>query len=168
MTIEPTPELAYSTDEENFSKDFSDVLDELRDASEGVELIGQTYWVGEKVQHPASFYFKRSAERIVETAAELAYDENEHAEDFTTDVKPEAMAELQAFIDAWADKHVKVNFWTVKNVRQMQITAEDLACITPPSPEDKALHEKQQARAAAIARAKAAGLSEADIKLLSK
>lgn len=127
MTTENTPELAYSTDEENFSKDFSDVLDELRDASEGVELIGQTYWVGEKVQHPASHYFKRAAERVVETAAELAYDENEHAEDFTTDATPEAMAELQALIDAWADKHVKVNFWTVKNVRQMQITAEDLA-----------------------------------------
>ncbi len=124
---EPAPELAYSTDEENFSKDFCDVLDELRNDHADADLIGMTYWVGEKVQHPASFYFKRSAQRVVEIAAELAYDENEHAEDFTTDVTKEATDELQAFIDAWADKHVKVNFWTAVNVRPMQVTAEDLA-----------------------------------------
>ena len=127
MTTEHTPELAYSTDEENFSKDFCDVLDELRNDFEDAELIGKPYWVGEKVQHPASHYFRRSAERIVEIAAELAYDENEHAEDFTTDATKEAIAEMQTFIDAWADKHVKVNFWTVVNVRQMHVTAEDLA-----------------------------------------
>jgi hypothetical protein len=127
MTTEQPRELAYSTDEENFSKDFCDVLDELRNDHEDAELIGKTYWVGEKVEHPASHYFKRSAERMVETAAELAYDENEHAEDFTSDVTKEAMAELQTFIDAWADKYVRVNFWTVVNVRQMQVAAEDLA-----------------------------------------
>lgn len=127
MTTEHTPELAYSTDEENFSKDFCDVLDELRNDYEDAELIGKTYWVGEKVERPASHYFKRSAERAVEIAAELAYDENEHAEDFGSDATKEAIAELQTFIDAWADKHVKVNFWTVVNVRPMQVTAEDLA-----------------------------------------
>lgn len=127
MTTEQTPELAYSTDEENFSKDFSDVLDELHSNGEGLDLVGMTYWVGEKVQHPASFYFKRAAERTIETAHELAYDENENAEDFTRDVPQEAIAELQALIDAWADKHVKVSFWTVKNVRAMKLTAEDLA-----------------------------------------
>lgn len=124
---QPAPELAYSTDEENFSKDFCDVLDELRNDHADADLIGMTYWVGEKVQHPASHYFSRSAERIVETAAELAYDENEHAEDFTRDTPKEAIAELQALIEAWADKHVTVNFWTVKNVRAMKLTAEDLA-----------------------------------------
>ncbi len=127
MTTEQAPELAYSTDEENFSKDFSDVLDELSNDHDQPDLIGMTYWVGEKVQRPASHYFSRAAERMVETAHELAYDENEHAEDFTRDVPREAIAELQALIDAWADKHVKVNFWTVKNVRAMKITAEDLA-----------------------------------------
>lgn len=124
---QPAPELAYSTDEENFSKEFCDVLDELRNDHADADLIGMTYWVGEKVQHPASHYFSRSAERIVETAAELAYDENEHAEDFTRDTPKEAIAELQALIEAWADKHVTVNFWTVKNVRAMKLTAEDLA-----------------------------------------
>lgn len=126
-TDKMAPELAYSTDEENFNKDFCDVLDELRSDYGDDELIGKPYWVGEKLERPASHYFKHSAVSVVEAAAELAYDETEHAEDFTTDVTKEAMAELQALIDAWADKHVKVNFWMVVNVRQMHVTAEDLA-----------------------------------------
>lgn len=123
---QPAAELAYSTDEENYSDDFSDVLDELRNDHADADLVGMTYWVGEKVRHQASYFFKRAAEYAIETAADRAWEENERGEDFGSDVPKEAVAELQAFIDAWADKHVKVNFWTVKNVRAMKLTAEDL------------------------------------------
>jgi hypothetical protein len=120
------PELVYSHDEEDYSHDLDTVLDRLRSDYEEAELVGKPYWVGEKVQEAASFFFRGAAQHVIDRAADIAYDSNEHAEDFCSDVKKEARAELQALIEAWADKHVGVNFWTVKNVRKLEVTAEDI------------------------------------------
>lgn len=125
--VEPSPELAYSTDEESYSLDFCSMLDSLRCDYDDAELVGKPYWVGDKHQHPASHFFNGSAERLIEHAQSFAWDNfGEYTDDFLDDVKPEAVAELQALIEAWADKHVNVNFWTVVNVRKLAVTEEDL------------------------------------------
>ena len=87
-----------------------------------------TYWVGEKRQRPASWYFSYNVGLLLDQARDQAWqDADEITEDFCNDVTDEAKAELDAAIKAWADKHVNVNFWTVHNIRTATITPEDLA-----------------------------------------
>jgi hypothetical protein len=120
------PELIYSTDQENFNLDsVGEVLDSLN--IDGEALVGQSYWVGEKHQHPASYYFSDAAEHLLEQAQCQADDDaGEHAESFTKGVIDIARKELDDFVQAWADKHLSVDFWTVRNVREIKLTEEDL------------------------------------------
>ena len=123
------PELVYSTNGEDWHLgDFSELIDELHSNGEGLDLAGMTYWVGEKRQRPASWYFRHNVELLLDQARDQAWeDADEITEDFCDDVTDEAKAELDAAIKAWADKHVNVNFWTVHNIRTATITPEDLA-----------------------------------------
>lgn len=60
---------------------------------------------------PPASRFIHDADYIIEAMGERAYDEcGECAEEFP-DVTDEAKAELNAFLDAWADKHCEVRFW---------------------------------------------------------
>lgn len=125
LTMVTGPDIVYSTDEEDFSiESVGDLIDHL--GSDGVDLVGQIYWSGERVKKPASTYFAGCAMSLLDGARDLAYQESEHAEDFCDYVTPEARAELDAMIKAWADKHVEVDFWTVTNVKEHRLTAEDL------------------------------------------
>ncbi len=124
----PAPELVYSADGEHYAfGGLGELLDELVGDFSSAELLGQQYFVGEEVRYTAGQFFTGAADCLIDRARDAAFDEaDEWAGDFAANVPKEAMDELDALVKAWADKHIPCTFATVKNVRQMAITAEDL------------------------------------------
>lgn len=123
------PELVYSTTgEDYYFSSLGEVLDELAGDFSSAELLGQQYYVGEKVRYTPSFFFRSAAERLIDEARDRAFDvADEWSDEFAANVPKEAKDELDALVQAWADKHLECRFFTVKNPRQLTITAEDLA-----------------------------------------
>lgn len=80
--------------------------------AEGRKLYpGQDFWIcsGTKCE-PARFM--PDADWIVEDASNRAAEEvGEVAEDWPPSAPKEAMAELDAFLEAWAEKHMPCEFW---------------------------------------------------------
>ncbi len=122
--------VTYSADGEDFR---FQGLGELIDHLEGDEELvpGRVVYVGDAVQSPASSFF--DIDRLEEDMAERAYDEaGEHADVFPNFSK-EQSAELSALICAWLDQNTQVHFWSVTNVREYALTADDLG-NTPATP----------------------------------
>ena len=68
---------------------------------------------------------------LCDIIADRAYDiGGDYAED-CADVSPDAKAELNSLLEGWIKKHCNLNFWEVVNVRQYEITAEDLNLPEP-------------------------------------
>jgi hypothetical protein len=116
----------YSRDEENYFDDWSEVLAMLDD--DGYLEAGAVIYEGEKVQRPASFFgpgarwlIEHMEEQAAEEAGEFAGDWPLH--EFTKDKQ----AELEKLINDWLDANVPVHFWTVKNVRKVELTEADIA-----------------------------------------
>lgn len=113
--------LCYSTDGEGFRyDDLSEVLSALDD--EGNLIEGATFHEGEAISKPASYYF--SIDALLENMAAAADDEGgEHADGFP-DLDASKIAELEAHIKAWLNANVTVNFWTVRNTREVAVTQQ--------------------------------------------
>lgn len=114
----------YSRNGEEFNHtELSDLLEEM--AGDGDLNEGAEYWEAEARHMEAADFF--DAETVIENAAERAYEEGgDYAEDFG-DVSKEAVAELDALLTAWANKHCSVNFYTVHAPKKMAVTAEQAA-----------------------------------------
>lgn len=79
-----------------------------------VEFVSLPFYV-QRGTKPAASSFTPSAESIIEGMSDAAGDEcGEAAEEFP-DVAQKAGDELDAFLDAWADKHCEVRFWIADN-----------------------------------------------------
>lgn len=116
----------YSRDEESFYDDWSEVLSMLDD--DGALEPGAVIYEGEKVQRTASF-FAPGAQWIAEHMGEQAGEESgEFAGDWPLHEFPkEKQAELEKLMADWIDANVPVHFWTVKNVRKVELTEADIA-----------------------------------------
>lgn len=117
-------EIAYSTDEENYC---FDTVDEALDSMDDPQP-GDVIYAGDVVQRPASHYW-RGLQSMLEQMGEAAWDEaDEHADDWPSrGITKEGGVALEAGIKALIDQHVKVNFYTVTNVRRIEVTAEMIA-----------------------------------------
>jgi hypothetical protein len=110
----------WSRDEENFNylslSDLLDTYDELKP--------GDVVFVGDA--KPPRLRHLCDADDVCDMIADRAYDiGGDYAKD-CADVSPGAKAELNALLEGWIKKHCNLNFWEVVNVRQHEITADDL------------------------------------------
>lgn len=113
-------ELCWSDNGEDYS---FQTLGDLLDCHD--HEVGDVVYVGESHRPAASEFV--STDDVIDAVRDRASEEHGHwAEDFA-DVSAEAEQELQALLEAWAEKHLCVTFWHVKNTRKHTITAEDLA-----------------------------------------
>lgn len=126
LTDPRTGDFVWSTNEEDFrSEDFGGVLDEL--GRDGDLEAGRTIYYGTRINKPAS-YFMPGADFILDQAGDAAYDfGGEWAEDFGCDVTKEAKQELETFLAEWANKHLRVDFYQLEDVKPYTLTAEDVA-----------------------------------------
>ena len=120
------PEYCYSTNEEFFNYDsVGDAIDELRGKLDESELIGASYWRGEKKELTHAECIDVGS--FLEQCDERAYEEiGEIYDNCFTDVGDDAKNELSDLILAWAKKHVNIRYWKVGNVQECKVTAEDL------------------------------------------
>lgn len=110
----------WSADEELFN---ADSFGELLDMNDHLE-VGNIVWCGTKVRPGTKELC--DADDIIDMIGNRASDiGGEWADDYP-DVSKEASSELDEFLAAWITKHCPPAFWTVKNVTQRIITAEDL------------------------------------------
>jgi hypothetical protein len=115
----------WSRDEENFSYES---LGELLDSHDDLE-IGDVVYVGRRiVPDPGDW---TDAEEVLEQLACRAVDDcGEFADDYP-EASKEAKAELNALLATWARKHCIPTFYMIKDVREYEITAEDLVEAGP-------------------------------------
>lgn len=121
---ETSPALAERTVWSSNNEDFTcDELAELLDMNDDL-AIGDVVFIGEVA--PIQTKHLCDADDVIEMIGERAYDEvGEYADDYP-DVTPEARAELDALLAGWIEKHAKPTFYSVVNVREHVITAEDM------------------------------------------
>lgn len=125
----------YSADEENFSFDSAEEAVESMDDPQPGDLI----YEGEVVQRKAGHYLPR-IDSLLEQMGERAWDDvGEHApEDWPGAELNDAKAkELEQLLRDWMDANVPVRFWSVANVKQIELTAEMIAAargesVSPP------------------------------------
>lgn len=71
---------------------------------------------------PSDYFGKWGVEDILENMNCRATDDaGEHAEDFAMNVPAEAKAELQALIEAWADKNLSCDFYRVDSIEKIVV-----------------------------------------------
>lgn len=124
MLTPEEPEKCYSLDEETFY-DLGDLIDML---DEEQAKPGILVYEGESVRHKASHYARGAVANLFERMGEQAFDDaGEHIGDWPDHaVKDDNLAEFEKLIYDWLDANVKVHFYTVKNVRQIALTADML------------------------------------------
>jgi hypothetical protein len=97
-------------------------LGDLLDSNDHLEK-GCIVMVGNQVAcDPADWV---DADDVIENLACRGSDEGGEWADDYPDVSPEAKAELQTYLEAWARKHAPASFYTVTNVREYVLTYED-------------------------------------------
>ena len=118
-------EKCWSLNGEDFFDDWCYLLDELEQEELGV---GTVYFEGNKVETQVSDYVNmRVIESMLEQFDEWVYEDvGEVADCDFYNVSKEAKEELQALIQVWAEKHVKLPYWKVQNVVKKVVTKEDL------------------------------------------
>jgi len=108
----------WSVDGEIYYNDLSHFAEEAKDLE--LTVIHE----GESVQKEASKYLP-DIELILDAMRESAWEDcGESSEDFCDSVSTEAKDELEALLIAWADKHIEVNFYAVRNSREVGIDAD--------------------------------------------
>lgn len=124
MTTEKTTFKCYSTDGENFAhQELHDVLSEM-DSDRALEP-GMTFHEADAAKELPSTCF--DIDRLFEDMGERASDDcGEYAEDFP-DVPTEKRAELETLVKDWLDKNLTVDFYTVKNSKEIVLTVEMIA-----------------------------------------
>ncbi len=114
-------EKCYSTNNEDFNHDsLWEAMEEI-DGNDGLEP-GRVVYEADAQRRNAGYYF--DIDLMFEQMGEHAYDHcDEYADDFP-DVSPDKKAELQKLVSDWLDANVKVNFYAVKNRKEITITEE--------------------------------------------
>ncbi|CAB4187631.1 hypothetical protein UFOVP1155_46 [uncultured Caudovirales phage] len=109
-----------SRDEEIYLGDFSTPEEAAVDAFTDDPELG-VVWVGENQKRTAHAFV--SADRILEDAAERAYDESgECSEDWLTELmrNKEKCADLKKLVGDWIEANDSPKFWTVEHVRKFE------------------------------------------------
>lgn len=124
------PKIVWSADAENFQYDsLGELIEALRWEYDEVEA-GIKVCYGEAVVPSAQDLF--CVDYLLDILKEQAYEiAGEHAEEFpgcTIDAKKR----LKNYIGRWIDKHCKINFWKVDNVKDYIVTEGDLRRIDAP------------------------------------
>ncbi|KVE34252.1 hypothetical protein [Burkholderia sp. TSV86] len=116
----PKVQTVWSANNEDFS---CDELCGLLDMHDDL-TVGNVVFVGEAKSIPAKHLC--DADDVINLIGERAYDEvGEYADDYP-DVTAEAIAELDALLAGWIEKHAKPTFYKVVNVREYTIAAADM------------------------------------------
>jgi len=116
----------YSRDEERFDDDMHEVLVSM-DEDDCLEP-GATLYEADKVEYKASAFFRGGVDDIIEEIQNQAWEEaDEFAESFASNIPQEKLAELEKLICDWLDANVPVNFFTVRNVRPVEVTEAMIA-----------------------------------------
>ena len=115
---------AYSRNEEDYHEDLADVLDAMD--SDGDLTLGAVLWEGE-IKRPTSASLAFGVvDRIIDQLQENAFEEaGEHAGDWP-ELPKEKLAELGKVITDWLDANAPPWFFTVQNVKKIEVTAEML------------------------------------------
>ena len=107
----------WSANGEEFSSDFSDIIDELE--------VGDNLYEG--VIKPVNVEKFVDVERLIEDIQSSAWDEHkEYAEGYLDNISKEALQELFEIIAAWVNRQEMPTFWSVVNVRERTLTKEDM------------------------------------------
>ena len=126
MTDTQKQQLCYSTNDEDFNHgDVDEVLDALN--SEGELVAGRIYYEADCGTPKTEDVM--DVDSILEAADEQMYEQIGEVYDNTfSGVSPEAKTELQALLNAWAEKHVNLGgYWIIKGKsRQCVVTEEDV------------------------------------------
>ncbi|MGP5325966.1 hypothetical protein [Vreelandella titanicae] len=120
---EPEPETLYSTDDEWQSNKYDDLNELIADRE---RVAGDVVYTGAKRWDKATDYTTNLHESVIEGMQLQAEDEaGEIANDYPSVTKQHEEI-LQALIDAWATSYCSPDFYTIANVQEYTITAEDV------------------------------------------
>jgi hypothetical protein len=123
-------EYAYSHNDEDFTDDFSTLLDIIVEANELESIedaVGLSYWVGEKTPVKPDIVADNLVHRILDDADDFMYEEvGEIYDNEFSSVSKEAKFELQSMLEQWTNKHVKLHYYTVKNIKKTELTKGDV------------------------------------------
>lgn len=113
-------EKCWSNDNERFYKEFDSIT---YDAS-----IGETYYEGDcedlKITDIVSW---STVKNFLESLDEAVYEEiGEYSDSDFYNVSKEAVTELTVLVREWANKHVNLPYYKVRNVVEKKFTQEDL------------------------------------------
>lgn len=122
-------EKAYSTNDEEFNyASAGEALQALADDGELVE--GRSYY--EIETEPVDMATRLRSRHVLEAAEEWLYEEIGDAAMDTYSVTKEAADEWDAFVEAWAAKHISARCWRcVGHSKRLEVTADDVAEHAP-------------------------------------
>lgn len=115
------------SDEDNWSSYESprEAMEDMRDQDD-LE-VGNSFLTGIK-RHPDPFRFLLDADEILESYEERICDEHDwsYAEGNTgiDNITVEAKKELDDFIKAWSEKHLKITFFEIDHDEKIEVTQE--------------------------------------------
>ena len=111
----------WSADDETFTDDFQQALDEANEWSDTGLKAGDTIYQADIVQRKAGHYFsKYLLKSLCEQMAEAAYEE-------VGEVIPDDWPVIDLDkLRAWLDENVPVPFYGIANVRPYVVTQEDV------------------------------------------
>ena len=126
MTEIPTGDVAW-THARNAENWHHDTLRELLEYAYAGVTVGSVVYVADKVR-PGATGFMVDADHIIEEIACAASDSGgDYADDYVSDIPDAAIAELEALLEAWAEKHLPApTWWLCENVREYVITQADI------------------------------------------
>ena len=118
-------EKCWSLNGEDFFDDWYDLIDGIEQEELGV---GTEYFEGDKVEVRISDYVNiHGIVAMLEQFDDWVYEDvGEIADCDFYNVSKEAKDELQALLQEWAEKHVKLPYLKVQNVVKRVVTQEDL------------------------------------------
>lgn len=118
-------EKRYSTNDEDFGlDDFGDLMSDMED--DGSLAVGAIYYEADFRRMTAKDIV--SVDRLMEDMEEALFDECGECAHAGLEASKEALAELEAFLLQWVEKHTDVTSYykIVGETRPMQITEADL------------------------------------------
>ena len=125
-------EKCYSINEEDFDIELEEMLDryiENLDLPDTEIVVGMeiTYWEADSVPYTINDFF--DAQDLIDRLSEQAWNEYEEADEYLHDTPPEAIKELDEFVNTWATKYsLHPNFSKVINIVEKTaiLTAVDI------------------------------------------
>jgi len=117
-------DLCYSFNQEDYTLDcLGEVLQQLDDRGDLQE--GVVFYEGEAVRHAPSYYF--DVDDLLDGMRDRAYDDAGEWADTFPDLPKEKVAELKSLVSNWLDSNLTITFFTVRNERKVEVTAEMIA-----------------------------------------